>query len=86
MRITATAADPAAVKKGIKIATDRETGPSTEPMGGPLLAIEARYQERQKMFHRNRDIGEASPNNRLLTPGQQSAFSKSSDNLVVKHL
>jgi hypothetical protein len=86
MRITATAADSAAVKKGIKIATDRETGPSPDSMGGSLLAIKARYQERQKMFHRNRDIGKASPNTRLLPFGQHSVFSKSSDNLVVKHL
>jgi hypothetical protein len=84
--MTATAAYPAAVNTGEKIATDRESGPSRKDTGGCWLAIKARFQARQKMFHRNRGIGEAGPKARLRPCGQSSAFPKSSDNLVVKQL
>ena len=86
MRITATAAGPVAEKQSVKIATDRKSGADSYALAGSLLAMHARFLERQKMLHRQQDIGEARPNYRLLPFGQHSAFSKSSDNLVVNHL
>ena len=85
MRITATAADPVAAQKGMTIATDRKSVPASDTLAGVLRAMHTRFRQRQRMLHRNRYIGVARPNNRLLPTGQHSAFSKSSDNLVVKH-
>jgi len=93
----ATAADAEAIKKGKEIATNRkkgnclachmmDAGVSPGNIGPPLLAMKARFPERQKLYDQIWDAGKSNPSTRMPPFGKHGALSKGDIDLIVDYL
>lgn len=93
----ATAADAASVKKGKDISWNRKKGNclachmmpegvSPGDIGPPLVAIKARFPDRQKLVDQIWDASQFNPSTRMPPFGKHGALSKSDINYIVDYL